>query len=181
MKKIQKFTPLHLQELDDAVFIAEELVNDYYKISSSHWLKNRYDIKTYKDLAPSERVEGPFAQVVGYVARKKDASLGSLSFNYYIICLQDNTILASLEKNRDLLFFPFLIYVLVHELVHIVRFSKFQQIYAASCEAEIVVQEEKKVHDLTWEILSSVSVSGMKMVLEHYRKWRENLNFDKVF
>jgi len=181
MNSNTEFTSFELHRLDEAVLLAEELVNEFYKMSSSHWLKNRYDIKTAKDLSPHEIITGPFAQVLGYVAKKKDVCLESFAFNFYTICLQDKTILDFLKKNKELGFFPFLVYILVHELVHIVRFSKFEQRYSASEMSDVVDREEKKVHGLTQKILKHVSISGMDKIREYYRQSPENLNFDKVF
>ncbi len=64
------FDPSELETVTRAAVICEDLVNSYYKLSSSQWLKNRYDIRTARDLAPHELVDGPFAQVVKYEGQK---------------------------------------------------------------------------------------------------------------
>ncbi len=169
-----------LKEVDDAVCLAEELVSNYFKMSSAQWLRSRYDVRTVKDLAEHEQVKGPFAQVVGYEARKKNVSLGSSAFNFYKICLQDPAILSALEEKPRLLFFPFLLYIVVHELVHIVRFAKFQQIYEAASIQGSVMEEERRVHDLGWKILNRVGLDGVATVLDYYREWRAKPGFDKL-
>ncbi len=161
-----------LKTVHDAAVLAEELVSEYYKMSSSQWLKSRYDVKTATDLAEDEKVTGPFAQVVKYEGRKKDALLKSYTFNYWTVCLQDEAILRTVEKNEKLLLFPFLLYILTHELVHIVRFSRFQQIYEQSAGVNMTMDEERRVHRLTAHILDSVT--GMEAVIAHYEKWRTN-------
>jgi len=175
------FTVSELDLVDDAVLLAEELVNEFYKISSGLWLKNRYDIKTARELSRNETVEGPFAQVVGYVAKRKEALLESSAFNYYTVCLQDRAILSFLGKNPDLAFFPFLVYILVHELVHIVRFTTFQQIYAVSGESKIVEKEEATVHAITRKIVTRGSVAGMDRILACFRQPDQYTGFDKIF
>lgn len=47
--------------VDKAVTISEELVSNFYKMSSSEWLRGKYEIKTAKDLSDHEFVSGPFA------------------------------------------------------------------------------------------------------------------------
>jgi hypothetical protein len=180
MNQCLEFDEGQLKEVDDAVCLAEELVSNYFKMSSAQWLRSRYDVRTAKDLAGHEQVTGPFAQVVGYEARKRNVSLGSSSFNFYKICLQDSAILSALEEKQRLLLFPFLLYVVVHELVHIVRFAKFQQIYEASSTHETAMEEERLVHDLTWKILSRVRLDGVATVLDYYREWRAKPGFDKL-
>ncbi len=180
MNQCLVFDEGQLKEVDDAVCLAEELVSNYFKMSSAQWLRSRYDVRTAKDLADHEQVAGPFAQVVGYEARKKNVSLGSSSFNFYKICLQDPAILSALEEKQRLLLFPFLLYVVVHELVHIVRFAKFQQIYEASSTHGAAMEEERLVHDLTWKILNRVRLDGVATVLDYYREWRAKPGFDKL-
>ncbi|SLM32935.1 conserved hypothetical protein [Desulfamplus magnetovallimortis] len=183
-------TPLYfnineLKILDEAVLIAEELVNDYYKISSTLWLSSRYDIKTAKDLQEHEIVYGPFAQVLGYRGRESKGGIAKV-IDYYKVCFQDHAILTLPElhwpekgsnlsvsqvSDLHLTFLPFLIYITVHELVHIVRFATFKQIYAMASEADCAMEEERKVHAICLEILKKISVSGMENVLLFFNKW----------
>ncbi|WP_299981608.1 hypothetical protein [Desulfobacula sp.] len=171
MKTARHFNREELLKVDEAVKVSEEIVNNFYKMSSGHWLKNRYDIKTAKDLAPHECVDGPFAQVVKYEGRKKDVPLGSSLFSLYQVCLQDHAILTMVSKKGDLSLEPFLLYILTHELVHIVRFSKFKQRYENKNEADVTLDEERKVHKLTHTILKPVSVSGLSKVFGFYKDW----------
>lgn len=171
MKKTITFNPMQLKLLDDAVVISEELISNYYKMSSTQWLRSRYDVKTLKDLKGDEIVDGPVAQVLGYNARKKDGTLGSSVLNYYTVCFQDDAILQKIAQNQNLILLPLLVYITVHELIHIVRFSTFQQIYSASSEAQCAMEEERKVHAITSDILKKVAIQGMDNVLLYYQKW----------
>lgn len=170
MQMLRHFNQEELLKVDEAVKVSEELVNNYFKLSSGQWLKNRYDIKTAKDLAVHEHVDGPFAQVVKYEGRKKDVPLGSSSFSFYKVCLQDSAILSIVEK-AGLLLEPFLLYVLTHELVHVVRFLKFQHRYENKNEADVTFDEERKVHQLTYIILNQVSIPGLNQVFGFYKDW----------
>ena len=140
-------------------------------MSSGQRLQNRFDIKTAKDLAFHEHVDGPFAQVIKYEGRKKDIPLGSSCFSLYKVCLQDSAILSIVGKTKGLLLYPFLLYILTHELVHVVRFSRFKQRYENKNEVDVTLDEERKVHLLTHTILKTVSVPGLKQVFEFYRDW----------
>ena len=167
----QFFSNDQLRHVDTAVAMSEELVNNFYKMSSSQWLKNRYDIKTLKDLAPHEQIDGPMAQVVKYEGRPGSNQLGSSSFILYKVCLQDHAILSAVDRHYHLKLTPFLLYILTHELIHVVRFSKYEQRYENKNEADVTLQEERKVHALTHEILQSVSVSGLRKVFDFYKEW----------
>ncbi len=170
-REYRNFNRKELEKVDRAVLRAEELVNNFFKMSSGQWLKNRYDIKTAKDLAIHERISGPFAQVIKYEGRKKEVPLGSSSFSLYNVCLQDPAILLKVKENKDLLLEPFLLYILTHELVHVVRFSKFAHRYENVGETDLAMAEERKVHNLTYSILHMISIPGLSDVFDFYREW----------
>ncbi len=172
MSNLYSFSLSDHKCIDEALTISEELVSNYYKMSSSEWLRGRYEIKTAGDLSREESVRGPFAQVVKYKGKRRGTSFSSDTCNFYTICLQDSAILETVERNADLLLLPFLIYIFIHELVHIVRFSKFQQLYEISTEQELTVSEESRVHKITWDILKDVSIHCMESVLKYYENWR---------
>ncbi len=173
MQEYKHFNDQNLERVDRAVLMAEELVNDFFKLSSGQYLKNRYDIKTAKDLVGHERVCGPFAQVVKYEGRKKEAALGSSSFSLYKVCLQDPAILSVVEKDKTLLLDPFLLYILTHELVHVARFLRFEHRYENVGEANLTLAEERRVHNLTYSILRGVSIPGLSNVFLFYGEWRD--------
>ena len=167
---LKTFSSDQLSIVTNAVAIAEELVSNHYKMSASEWLRPKYDVKTLVDLAPEEIVHGPFAQIVRYEAQHKDASLGSSSYDYYKICLQDHAIHSALAESSQMQLLPFAIYIVTHELIHIVRFSKFLQSFDASPEDRMA--EEKRVHDKTHALLDKVRIDGISKVLKFYHKWR---------
>lgn len=165
------FNKSELEIVDVSVLRAEELVNNFFKLSPGQWLKNRYDIKTAVELSRHERVDGPFAQVLKYEGRKVDAPLGSSSFSLYHVCLQDPAILELVSRRPQIKLSPFLLYILIHELVHVVRFSRFEHRYENTSEAGVTLEEERKVHGLTHKIIRLSSVSGVSEVLEFYGEW----------
>jgi hypothetical protein len=169
-QKQEIFTPDQIRVVDLAVSTAEDLVCNYYKMSTSEWIRTRYDVRTLADLGRHEIVNGPFAQIIRYKGQKNNAALSSASFDFYKMCLQDHSILSALRNSRALRLLPFSLYIVTHELIHIVRFGKFLQNFDASPEEKIV--EEARVHRITHDILSCVRQPGIGEVFEFYRNWR---------
>jgi hypothetical protein len=171
MQNLRTFSKDEIIIVNNGVSMAEELVSNHYKMSASEWLRPKYDVKTLADLTPEEIVDGPFAQIVRYEGHHRDTPLGSAVFDYYKICLQDHAIHSTLRKMSDLKLFPFCLYIVTHELIHIVRFSKFLQRFDASPSEKR--SEEKRVHESTHQILHPIQVSGMAAVLDFYERWRQ--------
>jgi len=170
MEKRSTFNPEQLSIVTHAVGIAEELVSNYYKMSASQWLRPKYDVKTLADLAPPEIVDGPFAQIIRYQGQPKAASLSSSTYDFYKICLQDHAILTALRQNPGLPLLAFALYIITHELIHIVRFSKFLQGFDASADERLA--EEQRVHARTHDILIGLKLPGLPDVLIFYQDWR---------
>jgi len=174
MGKLKLFTPDQVTVINDAVAMSEEIISDFYKISQSQWLRSRYDIKTLADLEQEEIVDGRFAHLIRYMGKPEGRYLGSYAYDLYKICLQDHTILSKLKVFPDIKLFPFTLYIVIHELIHVVRFCKFLQNFDASPEEKIA--EESRVHKYTREILQNVKVPGIENVLEFDAKWQKPLD-----
>lgn len=172
----KRFTPDQIKRINDAAAVAEEQVSNHYKLSANQWLRRKYDVKTAGNLTAAEIVDGPFAQVIRYEGRKPDADLKSDTFDFYKICLQDHAILDALECSPSLKLFPFTLYIITHELIHIVRFTKFLQSFVASADERLA--EERRVHAKTHEILKPVRIAGMDSVFDFYAQWRSD--FDRL-
>jgi len=151
---------------------AEELVSNYYKMSLTQLSYLKYDIKTLAYLNDNEIVHGPFAQVIRYKDRRKGTTLKSSTHYRYEICIQDHAVLAKLNQSPEIKLFPFMLYIVVHELVHIVRFCKFMRHFEASLKEKMA--EEILVHEHTLEIIKSFPKEGIEEVLKFYRQWCEN-------
>jgi hypothetical protein len=164
------FNEAQIDAVNQAVSMAEELVSNYYKMSLNEWLRPKYDVKTIAELGPDEIVEGPFAQLFRYQGKRKGSTLGSGSYDFYKICIQDHTILSTLAERPELSLVAFCLYIVTHELIHIVRFSKFLQNFEASAEEKLA--EEKRVHTITHQILSEVPMTELNPVLAYYQHWR---------
>ncbi len=164
------FSAEELAVITESAAMAEELVSNHYKMSTSQWLRRRYDFKTQADLTPAEIISGPLAQIIRYEGKKNDRPLGSSNYDFYKICIQDHEILSVLATSPDIRLFPFSLYITTHELIHIVRFSKFLCNFVASPPEKMA--EEARVHEKTRLILQTVSIPGMAGVLKFYEKWQ---------
>ena len=170
---MKRFTPSQIRVVNQAVSLAEELVCNFFKMSATQWLRHRYDVKTYAELSEHELVDGPFAQIVRYSGRREGDLLCSATYDFYKICLQDDAVLSALEKHPELKLFAFILYIVVHELIHIVRFAKFFQNFNALPEERR--SEEDRVHRMTREVLSRHEIGGMSEVMQVYSQWVEEL------
>jgi len=162
------FQESHKYLLREALVIAEEMTSDFFKLSSSHWLRARYDILTRQDLRQEEISPHALALVARYQAQPQDSLLKSSAFDFYRVCLQDHNILKTLHTRLELQPLPLMVYVLTHELVHIVRFSRFEANFEASWSDRC--REEETVHRLTQRILTPLSYLGLAPVWQYYEQ-----------
>ncbi|MDY0360780.1 MAG: hypothetical protein RBR08_04945 [Desulforegulaceae bacterium] len=160
------FSPKELSLLNTVISRSEEMTADFYKMSDSDWKKIKYDFKTKKDLKSHEIAEKAFAQVVKYDARPWGSPFNSSLYTIYRICIQDSTILDRIEK-FDFLMDPFLFYIIIHELVHVVRFSKYIKKFEA--DEEEMYAEEKIVHEITRNIMEKNAIQGRSKVFDFFK------------
>ncbi len=165
-----KFSPEQITEVSRAVATAEHLVSDYYKLSATQMRQLNYDVKTAADLGGHEIVEDHFAQIVRYRAQKAESLLKTETDDFYKICLQDHSIIQVIRDFENIWLYPFLLYIICHELVHVVRFRRFQQQFSVPDEQKR--SEEIRVHRITHEILAGQQTAGMDSVFGFYENWR---------
>jgi hypothetical protein len=163
------FCPHHKELLQEAAVIAEEVISDFFKLSASHWRRARYDILTLEGLRDEEISPHAHALVAKYDGRPQNRELRSSFFDFYRVCLQDHNILKTLSSRDQLAFAPLLLYIVTHELVHIVRFSQFLALFEAPEEEK--QQEERRVHDLTRKILAPLNFSELAPVMRYYEDY----------
>ena len=161
--------PVELATVDQAVSVAEDILSNQYHLTISSWKRYRYDIRTLKDLHPAEITEEVFAQILRY--GRPAPPDGLREGDFYSICLQDHNILSALRRDPGLQLLPLLIYVITHELIHVIRFYKFYQFFDAS-EAERV-EEEMRVHQLTYDALRATKLPDMPLIFDFYARHRQ--------
>ena len=176
--ELPAFNPEQITAINRSTLVAEDLVSSFYKLSSSQWLKKKYDIKTMMDLLPDEIVDGPFAQIVQYKGRPRGSSLESDSYDFYKICIQDHAILSVTHEFPNLHLFPFSLYIIIHELIHVVRFIQYSQNFYASFEEKM--NEERRVHEKTRDVLKDSKIQGVKDVFDFYHQWLQPLDSMKT-
>ncbi|MFZ2632417.1 MAG: hypothetical protein WA081_23955 [Desulfosalsimonadaceae bacterium] len=156
--------------VNNSVAMAEELVSNHFKLSATQLMNLNYDIKTLAHLTKDEIVCDHFAQVIRYALTKKKDFPGTPAKDFYKICLQDHSIIKTMRRNRDLDLFAFALYIVAHELIHVIRFQRFLQHFDALCHEKN--DEEVRVHQKTHEILSKARLASLNPVFEFYEKWR---------
>ena len=146
---------------------AEKLVSRHFRMSEDDLRKNKYDVKTLAFLAKHEVKDGAFAHLCKY-AYEKPSELrrdGREGFDFYRICLQDHIILDAVDRaNTFIKFSPLMLYIAVHELIHVLRFGKGDIDFNAPQEEK--EQEEKIVHNLTRSALQPVKQNDLEIVLD---------------
>lgn len=165
------FLQHHKELLREAAVIAEEMTSDFFKLTPTCWRRARYDILTLEGLEQEEISPHALALVAKYHGCHRDRVLKSAVFDFYRICLQDHNILKALDACPDLSLLPLLLYILTHELVHVVRFSRFQALFEAPEEQKD--EEERKVHLLTQKILTPLKSPDIPRVIRYYEENRQ--------
>jgi len=155
------FSDEQYQDLGHALDLAEEVVSEHYRFSEAFWLeKGRYEIKTLVDLEPTEVTDRALAQIVKYEGPSRQ---GHRSRDFFRICIQDHRLLSA-RRSARLKMGTLMVYVLTHELVHVVRFARHDQLFEAPASAR--AEEERRVHDLTGRLLKPLGLAGAEKVVK---------------
>ncbi|MCE5333649.1 MAG: hypothetical protein LLG06_03575 [Desulfobacteraceae bacterium] len=158
-----------------AIDISEDLISDCYKISTSEWKRYRYDIQSLKDLHAEEVTDIAFAQIRRYVRLPGERTRGSEPGDFFKICIQDHVIRKAVNRDPHIELLPLTTYIVIHELIHVVRFAKFVQRFdSTSVEQEA---EEMRVHALTYDLLHKSPIRGLPEVLAAFHDCRTMENF----
>lgn len=146
---------------------AENLVSRHFRLSEGQFKKNKYDVKTLAYLDEQEIKEGAFAHLCKYSYEKPGGFAGNSTdgFDFYRICLQDNIILDAVQRaNPFIKLSPLMLYIAVHELIHVLRFNSGEiDFNADSKEKE---KEESIVDNLTRAALLPVKGHDLEIVLD---------------
>jgi len=146
---------------------AEKLVSGYFRLDESEFKKHKYDVKTLAYLDEHEIKDGAFAHLCKYSYQKPEglAERGKDGFDFYRVCLQDNIILDAVRRaNPFVRLSPLMLYIAVHELIHVLRFGNGEIDFNAPVKEK--EKEEEVVHNLTKNTLQTVDHKDMDIVLE---------------
>ncbi len=155
--------PLATRAFNDA----EKLISRQFRLGEDVLRSNKYEVKTLAFLQEHEVKDGAFAHLCKYSFEKPSVLTpeGKEGFDFYRVCLQDNIILDAVHRaNSFIKLSPLMLYIAVHELIHVMRFGDGTIDFDASqADRE---QEEKIVHNLTRDTLRAVRQSDMDMILD---------------
>ena len=144
---------------------AERIAGRYFHLTEAQIKAQRYDVKTLAHLEAHEVDDRAFAQLCKYSIRKEEPAEQARSYDLYRVCLQDNRILNAVERAHSFIRLESLmLYIAVHELVHVIRFGSGQADFDAP-QAERL-QEEEKVNKITRSALHPVTDRDMGLVLD---------------
>ncbi|MEW5914091.1 MAG: hypothetical protein AB1814_16160 [Thermodesulfobacteriota bacterium] len=156
-----------LRLFSQALEVAEDRVSDHFRLSSGFWRQHPFEVRTLADLSPAEVSSEALAQVLRLRQPQDERRMRARDF--FRICFQDHNFLQLIQREEAWQrFAPLLTYVLVHELVHVVRFYKFMQLFDA--DAKQRAREEARVHEISADILRRVRLPSLDWVLDCYQK-----------
>jgi hypothetical protein len=161
------FSATQLPMANKAFNDAEKLVSRHFRLSEDQLKKNKYDVKTLAYLDQHEIKNGAFAHLCKYSYGKPDILVesGEKGFDFYRVCLQDNIILDAVERAAPFIkLSPLMLYIAVHELIHVLRFGSGESDFDAAVEEK--EKEEIVVHNLTKDALQLVQQHDLGIVLE---------------
>jgi hypothetical protein len=159
-----QFTPRERCLAFHALADAEARTSGYYCIPPFRWQKLHYDLLTRKDREWRPLPEGMLARTQRCelrTTRRPELS------DFFRIELNDPGILTAAHRERlrnDI--YPLLLYILTHEMVHLVRLSSILT------DAEQLTlpreSEESRVSQIARSILMTATAPGLDAVLERF-------------
>jgi len=171
------FNALQVPMAKKAFNDAEKLVAGQFRLSEQELKRNKYEVKTLAYLNEQEIKDGTFAHLCKYTFEKTDIFDDSRKdgFDFYRICLQDNNILDAVERaNSFIKLSPLMLYIAVHELIHVLRFSNGTSDFHADTDDK--EKEEGIVHNLTRAALQPVKGYDLEIVLDCFSSNFKNLD-----
>ena len=157
------FNPVQLRIVTYTRKRAARLVSEYYRVAPREWLRMPYEVKTLRSLNSSEVTDQALAQTVCYSFKRQAGSIILKEGDFFRICLQDHRILSAV-RSLQVGLGPLLMYVLTHELIHVVRFG--QRLQSVDLPQELRSGEEQKVEKTTQTILARAGDPDMNRLFE---------------
>ncbi len=154
MGSLGYFTRSDRGVLQKAASLAEGLTQRYFGLAEDVWKRKPYGIFTLKDVNNSLCNPDAFANVIRFKPCHGHPSEERQTDKYGIV-LHDPNILLALLRSACPDLWTLGLFILTHELTHIVRFREYDVDFFASEEDRD--EEEDRVHGMTREILSGVT------------------------
>jgi hypothetical protein len=163
------FTESDLMTICRAASLAERLTEKHFNLHEGHWKSEPYAIFTLKQVNRGLYEPDVFANVIRYKTRvDQQKKTKTVPAERYGIVLQDPNILRALLRQSHHDLWTISLFVLTHELIHVVRFKKFNVDFFAEPGARQT--EESLVHSITGEILSGVTNTERLLAMYADRK-----------
>ncbi len=159
-----QFSPGQRKLVISALGEAEEHTSRYYCIPPYRWQQLRFDLLTRQD---SEWEPLPELALARVQRLAKLSVLGREPFDFYRIQLNDPSILTAAEReNLGDTLYHFLVYILTHEMVHLVRLST---IIGHEQESPVCLDsEEMRVQKVSRQILSHKGRQTFEPILDRF-------------
>jgi len=142
---------------------AEGHTSRYYCIPPYAWQELRYDLLTRSD---DEWEPLPEAALARLRCLQKTSRSHTGPLDFYRIELNDPTILKAAERERLRTLYPFLVYILTHEMVHLVRLSSI--LNSAGGVMLAPEAEERRVDKISHQILANAGLPKIHPVLQRF-------------
>jgi hypothetical protein len=148
-----------LRTVEPALGAAEQFTGRFYCIPGRDWSRFPYEVTTTASGEPPR--DWAFADVVR-VLPFSTAPIRRHGFGeHFRIRLRDDVFLSAVEEpDREIDLFPLLLWVLTHELVHVVRFGSGLAPFDAAADAR--QHEEHRVHEITERVLHPALDDGLR-------------------
>ncbi len=147
-----QFSPRQRRLVFKAMEEAENRTAEYYCIPPFRWEQLRYDLLTRRDSEWEPLPDPMLARL-----RCFETINPTRAFDFYRIELNDGAILQTAEREKLAAnLYPFLVYILTHEMVHMVRLSSILEDgpwSRTSCNES----EEDRVQNISRNILTGAS------------------------
>jgi hypothetical protein len=164
------FTGPDRTTISKAAALAERLIQQYFNFGEDQWQRNPYGIFTCREAGMGLYQPDVFAQVIRYRSRGEVDNQPQQS--RYGIVLQDPNILLALLRSKSHDLWTLGLFILTHELTHIIRFTRYDVDFFAGPSSRD--KEEKLVQGVTKEILKGVT--NTNHILSLYEKQAELLH-----
>lgn len=163
------FSPQQIYQARQIFDQAERLTQRYFRLTPEDLRTSRYEVKTLAELQKHEVADRAFAHLCRYLVRKEEGPEKTREYAHYRVCLQDHRILDAVDRGRSFIRYePLILYIAVHELTHVIRFSGGYINFDASEEEKD--QEERKVNAFTQSILSPIADQGVRLVMDCFNR-----------
>lgn len=159
------FSLPHIATVYESFQHAEKLTENYFGLGEKGFRTHKYEVKTLAQLEEHERSRHAFAHLCRYYYQKDGSTDHPDNYYFFKICLQDDRILDAVKRGETFVkLAPLMLYIAIHELVHVVRFERGDSDFDAGSEER--QEEEERVHSITRNILQPLPRSDLRLVVE---------------